>query len=115
MGVGELSTVNAQDPSTVARSKARDERLSVALEDALYGILRTKKGRIAIAWLVRGTHNLGHVYTPGMTFDMVAFEAGKQYDARELIRTIRRTERCSKLFDQALREYDNEWCSSDTG
>ena len=105
--------MNAQDVNQVTEQKQKDERQSIAIEDALYTIMKTKKGRMVVAFMVRGTHNLGHVYAPGMTFDMVAYEAGKQYDARELILIIRRTERCSNLFDKALREFDNEWCSRD--
>ena len=104
--------MNAQDQAQHKEQQDHIKRRDSVVEHALHRILKTKHGRTAIAFIVRGTHNLGHVYTPGMTFDQVAFEAGKQYDGRELIRIIRRTQRCSDLFDQAIREYEHEWSSS---
>ena len=104
--------MNAQDPREQIEAQHRAQQLDQSIEAALFEVMSSYRGRSLVAWMVRGTHNLGHVYMPGMTFDAVAFEAGRQYDARELIRVVRRTERCSRLFDQALREYDHEWCST---
>ena len=101
--------MNAQSQESQKAHAEHLAHLEHTIEIGFFRLLKTKYGRTVVAWMVRGTHNLGHVYVPGMTFDQVAFEAGKQYDARELIRIIRRSERCSTLFDQALREYDNEW------
>ena len=107
--------MNAQKQESHKAHEEHLRRHEVALEDALFAMLRSKPGRTVLAWAVRGTHNLGHVYTPGMTFDQVAYEAGKQHDARELIRVARKSRRCSELFDQALREYDHEWVKPAAG
>ena len=101
--------MNAQDPRQQAAADERRQQLDDTLEAALFSVLNDKQGRTALAWIVRGTHNLGHTYRPGMTFDEVAFESGRQYEARELIRVVRRSRRCSDLFDQALREYHHDW------
>ena len=106
-----MNTQSIQDQAEVER---RIKRLDIALEAALFDVLSTKAGRTVLAATVRGTHNLHNCYAPGMSFDHVAYELGKQYAARELIAHMRRTERCDKLFHLALREYEHEHCRTDT-
>ena len=104
--------MNTQQPDQVDERARRLKALNDTTLVALRQMLRMKLGRTVLAVVVRGTHNLSNIYTPGMSFDAVAFEAGRQQSARELIALMRSDRETSELFELALREYENEWCST---
>ena len=106
--------MNTQSQKDVTAEERRLKKLDIAFEAAMFDTLSTEAGRTVVASVVRGSHNLHNCYAPGMAFDHVAYELGKQYEARELIGRIRRTRRCSDLFNLALEEYDNEHCRNST-
>ena len=100
--------MNASDQTAHAEHAHKRRLLDAQLEAAWFAFMQTKGGRTAVAWMVRGTHNLSDPYVPG-SFDQTAYNAGRQYDARSFIAFMRKTKRCSDLFDQALREYEDEY------
>ena len=99
-----------KDQDALDRRHEEQEQWARRVENFLFAALNTREGRFAVAFMTMGGHSLAQVYTPGCkrTFDEVAFEAGRQYEARELIGILRRTERCRTLYDQAIREYEHE-------
>lgn len=100
--------MNASDQQAHEDHDALIRQRDALIEAGWHAFMSTKPGRTAVAWMVRGTHNLGNPYVAG-SFDETAYRLGQQHDAREFIAFIRRTKRCSDLFDQAMREYDDEF------
>ena len=108
--------MNAQEVwADQQRLKERMKQHDAHIEDCLFKMLSTPQGRTVIAWSVRGTHNLHNIDPRGRPYSDVAWDLGRQFDARKTIEVVRRSRRCSDLFDQALREYENDWCSDTTG
>ena len=101
--------MNASDQQAHKAHKANQDRLRATVEVVMFGMLSSKLGRIALAHIVNGSDNLWPVPVKGREFSDVAYDLGRQYAARNLILTIRRSRRCSDLFDQALREYQHEY------
>ena len=95
--------MQTKQPDTMEQRAEDARREDARIEGLLFQMLTTPVGKGLVAWVVHGSHNLEHTYTPGMSFDVAAWNAGRQFSAREIIRVARTTERCSLLLDAALR------------
>ena len=96
-----MNALNPEDIKTLEDRLAAEDRAHEAL---LFAVLNTEVGRALMGWIIHWDHGLAHVYQPGMSHDVAAWHAGRQYTARELARVASTSERCSRLFNQAYRE-----------
>ena len=102
--------MNVADPKEVAEQDKMRERLARQRHADIIAVMQSQQGRRLFWWLLGAGDSLAHVYTPGTTFDQVAYWSGRQYFSRELMASVTASESGRKLFQLAQREaHDNGW------